>query len=443
MRKKKLLIAIVALILIAFVGTTFAYFQSSTSFINEFNTNKYKVITKEVFSSPDNWIPGEEIPKTLVAKNKGTMDSAVRVSYVEKWEDSEGNDITNEMNKGDVIINFDNQSDWEKVGNYYYYRYILEPEEQTTSFIKSVTLNPNLGDETICTTSQDGTTTSCKSATPSIGGKYFLTVTIENVQYDKYKTIWNTSYIIADKPISGITYLNKQNTDRITIGDEIGLGDTEDFYVISTNSEKTVLLAKYNLLIGTKKNADGSLSTFTPDEPGYGLQSVDMVGYNNGKDEGKIKFSDTNYWMDGTTIKEKYNSEDLLYLYKQNPSNDYWWRLKYKSDNSQGNTYVYDENSIIYDYISGPEGYVRKLIDMGAPGSITGRLISIEEIKKLGCEDEEECPYDFIFGRPYWTGSAYSHKGIYGVNGSISMLSEYNYPDCVRPIIEIPTESLQ
>lgn len=154
MKNKKSLIAIIAVLLVVVIGATFAYFQSSASFENLFTTGTYKVVTTEVFESPTNWAPGEEIPKIITSTNEGTIPAAVRVSYTEQWLDENNQDITNQVDEGTAIINFDNTSDWELVDNYYYYKYILEPGDMTSSFIRSVTLNPNLNGVT-CTTSQD------------------------------------------------------------------------------------------------------------------------------------------------------------------------------------------------------------------------------------------------------------------------------------------------
>lgn len=199
MKNKKKIVAIIAVLLVVVIGVTFAYFQSSVSFENLFTTGTYKVVTTEVFESPDNWKPGEEIPKTITTKNEGTIDAAVRVSYTEQWLDENNQDITSQVAAGTAIINLDNTSDWTKEGNYYYYNYILKPNETTSSFMKSVTLNSNLGDDVTCTTSQDGLTKTCESSNPALGGKYILTLTKETVQADKYKEVWGNSVPNIDK----------------------------------------------------------------------------------------------------------------------------------------------------------------------------------------------------------------------------------------------------
>ena len=134
-QKIKPIVALMILSFSAFVGATVAYFTSSASFENEFIAGKYKVVTTEEFESPSNWAPGEEIPKTITTKNEGTIPAAVRVKTEEKWLDENGNDITDQATENSVIFNYEDTRKWVKEGEYFYYKYILEPGEKTTSFL--------------------------------------------------------------------------------------------------------------------------------------------------------------------------------------------------------------------------------------------------------------------------------------------------------------------
>lgn len=102
-KNQKNLIAIVVFLGIGLIGLTFAYFQTSGDFVNLFNTGTYQVVTTEVFEAPTNWAPGEEIPKTITSTNEGTITAEVRVKYQEKFEDLEGNDITEQVASNLVI----------------------------------------------------------------------------------------------------------------------------------------------------------------------------------------------------------------------------------------------------------------------------------------------------------------------------------------------------
>ena len=206
-KNKKSIIALVGVLAVALVGLTFAYFQSSATFTNMFTTGTYHVVTTEQFVAPTNWTPGEEIPKTITSTNEGTIPAAVRVKYEDAWTDSEGNPIT-ELPNRPVFINLDNTDDWVKEGQYYYYMKPLDPDETTSSFIRSVTLNPDLAASTCETTSSNGSTEiDCESAMGGLANAtYTLTITKETVQYNKYKELWPYAPEIV-RP-SGLSYAN-------------------------------------------------------------------------------------------------------------------------------------------------------------------------------------------------------------------------------------------
>ena len=427
MKNKKTLIAIIAVLLVLVVGATIAYFQSSASFENVFNTGTYKVVTTEEFVSPDNWKPGEEIPKTIKTTNEGTIDAAVRVSYTEKWEDSEGNIITNSIDEGTAIINLDNQNDWTKEGNYYYYNYILEPGKTTSSFIKSVTLNPNIGSDITCTSSQDGLTKTCTSSNSALGAKYTLTVTKETVQADKYQSVWNTSVEITEKP--QIVRLPADRTkDNLKLGDEICLeGDTTECFnfVRYDENDDIVMLSKYLLNVGEKGI-----------EPISNLQDKNIGVYT-----GTVQFSETRYWLENNTLKLKYGTEwDNNNIYDSN----YATLPDFSSTGYSTPGY-----SIAY-YV---EEY-RKILENYGANIKDARLITYSELTdpSIGCDGRRNyaCPgsgkQQFIVSRNYWVGSARTDTGqVWSVSSNTRFQSCYfassdDYG--VRPVIVIEKEDI-
>ena len=68
------------------VGGTIAYYTSSDTFNNEFNTGTYVIQTQENFESPDDWTPGTTTDKTVIATNKGTTPAAVRIKLTPSWK---------------------------------------------------------------------------------------------------------------------------------------------------------------------------------------------------------------------------------------------------------------------------------------------------------------------------------------------------------------------
>ena len=274
-------------------------------------------------------------------------------------------------------------------------------------------------------------------------------ITEETIYYMSFSVEYVQAENAVERSQSAITYINRQVAGQITPGDIIGIGETEDFYVVSSTPEKTVLLAKYNLLVGHSVEYDGYVPT---DIPGYGLQSIDARGYFEGTSYCTEDFSTTNYWMNGNNLTSSYNKNDTIYL--DSSSQNYWdHSFKYRSDDSDVYPYVYDSNSKIYQYISGQGGYVDKLKAMGAPSTITGRLLTYEEadtVKEVGRVDIDEDRYTSVTfnGQTYWLGSAINDYEIGNVNSYQYIYFMYHNssssPDAgIRPVIEIPTSELQ
>ena len=81
--KSKKTIIVLSILLIGIIGITIAYFSNAVDIENIFNTKQYSNTVTEEFISLDNWLPGDETPKTIVATNTGEVDQAVRISYTE------------------------------------------------------------------------------------------------------------------------------------------------------------------------------------------------------------------------------------------------------------------------------------------------------------------------------------------------------------------------
>ena len=435
MKRKKSLIAIITLLLVVAVGTTFAYYTSSAVFTNIFNTGTYRVVTTEVFESPSNWAPGEEIPKTITSTNEGTIPAAVRVSFTEQWLDKNNQDITSTISSGVVTINLDHTNYWIKEGNYYYYKYILDPGQTTKSFIKSVTLNPQIGSgngEMQCTTSQDGLTQDCVATNSALGAKYVLTITKETVQADEYETVWNTQVEITEKPQLIQLMNTERDIDNLELGDEICLNGetTECFNFIrydGENDENIVMLSKYNLKVGNIYNSSGTKTgEYSSSDTGYGLQSSDMKGYVSGQNRyGTVDFSGTNYWYSGG-LKQKYGSS-------YNTSNIY------DNDYSavSGNNY-----SLAY-YV---ENYKDILETYGLTIEKARLLTYSEALTNVGCSSYHyNCPGGFIAETSFWLGTAYNDSRVFSINSSGAIYFDNYYSNDnygVRPVIVISKEDI-
>ena len=249
--------------------------------------------------------------------------------------------------------------------------------------------------------------------------------TLNESTTETLKLVFEVDYVQGEKSgQQSAVRIIKGEKGNLQPGDIVGIGEAEDFYVISSDNSangKTVLLAKYNLMVGYWSEYDGDVPTSTP---GYGLQSVDAKGYSNDNYYGTVAFSDSVYWDPDGGLISPYNQNGASY---------------------DGNPYpkVYDSNSSIYQYISGENGYVNKLKTMGAPSTITGRLLTYEEAD--ASQTIEDDGNSIIFNdTAYWLGSAYNTDSVWHVlegdfNDGSYLDDSY---DGVRPVIEISTSDI-
>jgi len=271
---------------------------------------------------------------------------------------------------------------------------------------------------------------------------YYFKFSVNYVQAD------NTA---VDRNQSAITVI-RQNEGQITLGDVVRIGDTENFYVISSDSTKTVLLAKYALAVG--EFAGEYLNPATTQ--GYGLQNVNATQSVEVPDEedsyyGTVAFSSTNYWHPNDNgLISPYNANGATYSGNPFPviyNNTYTTTPNFSStcqydgnDLPLNNCWATSGYSIAY-YV---EQYKTKLIEIGAPNTITGRLLSYEEAEDLEGETDAENHLILSESIQFWLGSANGSDQAWGLFGDIFNPTEYydytNYG--VRPVIEIPTSEL-
>lgn len=385
---------IVALMILSFsvlVGATIAYFSSNVTFENEFIAGKYKVVTTEEFESPSNWAPGEEIPKTITTTNEGTIPAAVRVKFEEKWLMGE-NDVTDQVSADTVAINLDNTNEWIRQGNYYYYKFPLEPGDTTSSFMKSVTLNPNINGVE-CTTSADGKTKTCESTGIAAGATYKLIITKETVQYDAYNLVWNNVPEIGER-INPV-YTNRQVDNAITTGDEICIKE-ECFNVISSDENNVVMLAKYNLNVGNNIQ-----------EGTQGIQNSKAIGWNS----------------DNTTLDGNNNYPSTVSY----AATQYWNTTEtYPAD-------IYNSNSTLAAYVNNYKGY------------LTGLGTRIVEARLLTNAEATTNP-SFLRNTSFWLGTAYDASKIYEVSSTNGLYRD-TYSNSglygVRPVIVVPINTIK
>ena len=259
---------------------------------------------------------------------------------------------------------------------------------------------------------------------------------------------------------TGVAELDSENP-IISVGDEKVYG-TEHFYVISTNSTTTALLAKYNLLVGDYFNVTGITSagttnndtintkvkTYTSSDEGYGLQNsiaAGLKGYSTGTAIGVVPFSGSYFWYNSGLKSEYANSANPAgktgnyafpypYVYTSSMTSG---ASSIEYDSNQGYGVEKNTQYTIKYYV---DMYLEKLSEKGLPNGSNGRLLSVEEILSL-----KDSYNEMIFnGTSYWLGSVYNNRRVMVAlqGGSLSALTAtINASVGVRPVIEIPTSS--
>lgn len=172
MKKNSKVFALAGIGALALVGGTFAYYSSTQTFNNPFETSNFGTSVVEKFnpSEGDTWVPGATVDKEVYATNTGDGEVWVRVKFEEEWTAKDGELKLNGLkwDSGDDTFNpdsaktgqQDNPSDglvakdtgsvvyknitlgenWKKDGQYYYYKSALAKGQSTTKLLDDVTL---------------------------------------------------------------------------------------------------------------------------------------------------------------------------------------------------------------------------------------------------------------------------------------------------------------
>ena len=167
--------------------------------------------------------------------NNGTIPVVVRATFTESWKkDNSELDLKLDNNE-DSVIKYIND-DWYKIGNYYYYKSVLNKGDATSSLIDSVLFNTNTEIISDCNSNDSGN--NCLPTTKYTDARYRIEVTFDTLQASVYEDEWNVS--LNSKPL--LEDIKKKST----------YDDIESKYV-----EDTI---NYDL-ISSDKNGQGIYST--------------------------------------------------------------------------------------------------------------------------------------------------------------------------------------
>ena len=271
---------LIILFIFIFVGATVAYYFNKTTFTNDLALGEFGTTATETFISPSNWKPGDTASKVVSITNNKSIPAAVRVSYEEKWYD-ENNQLMSNQPEGAVTININKPGKWKKKDNYYYYAHPILQNE-TVTFMDSVTFNAEVGDIQNCTI--DGTTEICNSNVDTInGGTYKLIIKVETVQYDNYKAAWNTDVAIKYKgnPESFATDDWDTIVEAVQSGDEIPyqVGDTR---IVEIDMDDDGTPEEYILRVAnTSTPAECAEKNFSQTACGFVIEFADVIAKYN------------------------------------------------------------------------------------------------------------------------------------------------------------------
>ena len=266
----------------------------------------------------------------------------------------------------------------------------------------------------------------------------------------------------APAPANPISYVTRKTPGQITPGDVIGIGETENFFVLSSNNEKTILLAQYNLYIGYSADpVQDKYSIITTDTPGYGLQNIGSIGGYMTAGGGQVPFSSTNYWMDseGDNLISPYNENDTIYwdsnaqVFKYRSNSEYAYPEVYdpthntapdfssKCDYST-NCYNTPGYSVAY-YV---DQYKTKLTAMGATIQ-KARLLTYEEADTTYANVKDSTNHNIVGDgkQTYWLANAetYSNENLMYISEDMTSSASYEWDwNGVRPVIEIATSDI-
>ena len=212
---------------------------------------------------------------------------------------------------------------------------------------------------------------------------------------------------------SYVVYPEGKTKATVTTGEIVKIKD-EEFYVVKHDGDDLVLLAHYNLNVGNNKKESAV----------EGIQDSDVRGIvsiinNDIPKYGMVPFANTNYWVDkiGTVYKGEYC-------------------ITYETGHNCA--YVYDSNSNIYPYV---ENYKAYLENFGVTIK-EARLLSLEEILELGCEDIycETVP-EWVKETSYWLGTTGGDYYMWRARTNSTVYYNSYYADTtyhgVRPVIVI------
>ncbi len=149
--KKSILVGMLVFSLAALmvVGGTLAWFTSEAEVTNTFKagTVEIEVLEKGETEGITNWNPGDTTDYDVSVKSLGSKQTYVRVKLEPVWYNGDEEAEVNENNV-ELIFGEDLNENWVLDDGWYYYKKILEQNQETSLLLDAVKLDgPNTGNE--------------------------------------------------------------------------------------------------------------------------------------------------------------------------------------------------------------------------------------------------------------------------------------------------------
>ena len=150
MKRKLLILSVLAICVAILAAGSLAYFTSEGKAHNVITTGGVEIAVQEwadedkqtPFEDLEGIMPGMTVTKIAEIKNTGASDAWVRVK-VEKNIQLQGGGTPD---TGLVELTL-NTADWTEKDGYYYYTKVLKPGEVTAPIFTAVTFKPDMGNE--------------------------------------------------------------------------------------------------------------------------------------------------------------------------------------------------------------------------------------------------------------------------------------------------------
>lgn len=193
LNRKFIFIGLILLVLIIAFGITVSYFRSDFTSRHEITGTGTAFTYDDTFVAPSDWQPGQTLTNLnfkVTNTSPNTNKVAVRASITETWKDSNNNTLANQISSTDVAIKTLG-TDWEKIGNYYYYKVQLDQGDQTGTLFSSLQLNPAATASVNCT--ENNGERVCTGNGQYSNATYTMVIHYELIEASQVNDEWGTN----------------------------------------------------------------------------------------------------------------------------------------------------------------------------------------------------------------------------------------------------------